>query len=188
MRQVGEVIMAARSVRVRRDIVAWLIALMSASHLEAQTYSRKWSGPAELSEWKRVGYALGSTPRDARGIAITVDPDNAPHILRSPRLNIPAKQVRALRILYSADYGDLSAPAFVVGAITDRRGIENVRGCGITVPVSVQASHMVEVGFAASACWDPDATIQQIDINVDGSQKRAQPGVVRIHSIEIVGM
>lgn len=180
--------MAARVVfGVRRGIVVCLVASMAAIYLTAQVHIRKWTGPAELSQWKQVGYAPGSTPRDARGIVITVDPDNTPHVVRSPALNIPARQVRALRITYTSDYGGLRAPVFVVGAITDRRGFENVRGCEIPVPVQVRASHTVEVALAASACWDPNAMIKQIDINVDGSQKRAQGAVVRIHSIELVG-
>jgi hypothetical protein len=171
-----------------RTVVAGLaLTLALTQGGAAQELKRRWAGAAQLGEWRRVGYPEGTTPRDGKGIAITIDPANAPHTLRSPRLDIPARELKALRITYTADYKFAGASTFVVGALDDKRDIENVRGCEIVVPVENRTSHTVEVDLRTSACYQPDSTIVRIDVNVDGSSRQARPGTVRIHAIELVG-
>lgn len=175
------------TLHIKAVTVSFVVILLAAQLFAAQPTARRWAGPNELSEWKRVGYAAGTTPRDAKGIVITVDPNNAPHILRSPMLNIAARGLRGLRIAYTASYVAPGSPVFIVGALDNILDIEQVQGCEITVPVETKGTHVVEADLTISRCWRPDAIIKQIDINVDGAKNAVQPAVVRIHSIELVG-
>lgn len=169
--------------RMSVTIIAAVVLMCSLAAEQTQKVLASWSTPEALTAWKEVGRPAGTVPRDASGLVLTIDPVDAPNVIRSPRMKIPAVAFGKLRLTYLASV-ITPTPEFLIGWGDNVHHSDAMIGCGIVVPITIGQLATVEVDLATSPCWKLDATIEEIDINLDGRSERTT-GTVYIKAIDL---